>query len=120
MIRNVFALLTVSAVAWCQAPDIKQMAADRLQAMVKELNLTEDQKSKILPILTQEAPKVKAIREDASLPQNEKVSRLVEIRNDTSAKISPILTPDQQRKLDQMKQQNRQRIMEELKAKGGI
>lgn len=54
-------IVLLSTTLWAQQQsDTKETAKGRLQEFAKELNLTEDQKSKIMPILMEEAPKVKA------------------------------------------------------------
>jgi hypothetical protein len=42
----------------------------KLQAISQQLNLTPQQKVKVLPILWEEAPKVEAIKNNKSLSQN--------------------------------------------------
>jgi Spy/CpxP family protein refolding chaperone len=68
---------------------------DRMKSAVEELNLTDDQKAKVKPILQDEAQKLKALRQDTSLAKEDKKAKLKSIREDTNAKIKPILTADQ-------------------------
>jgi len=68
---------------------------DRLKSVADELNLTDDQKTKVKPILQDEAQKLKALRQDTSLAKEDKKVKLKSIREDTNAKIKPILTADQ-------------------------
>jgi periplasmic protein CpxP/Spy len=117
----ILALLLASNLALAQQPGAASSpggtaspAVQRLQQMAQQLNLSESQKDKILPILVREAPKAKAVTEDPTLPKNEKVARLMEIRNSTDDSVRPILTPDQQTKFDQIRQAQRQQMLQQL------
>jgi hypothetical protein len=105
---------TLSVLAWGQNPTPQQAAVQRMEKMSQALQLTEPQKEKIMPILVEEAPKLNAVKSDTTLPQNEKLAKLMEIRNETNDKIRPILSPTQQQKLDQMRQQQRQQMMQQM------
>jgi Spy/CpxP family protein refolding chaperone len=113
------ALLGAQTGAMPSSGGVQQAVAARMQQMAQELNLTDPQKEKIRPILREEAPKVQAIKEDTSMPRREKFSKMMEVRNETNAKIAPILTPGQQKKFELMRQQNRQQILKELKTAPG-
>ena len=86
----------------------------QLQRMAQQLELSESQKQKIVTILVREEPRVQAVKADTTLPQSEKVARMMEIKNEMDDSIKPLLTPTQQVKLDQMRQQQRQEIPREL------
>lgn len=68
-----------------------------LEHLTRELNLTDDQKAKIKPILDQNLPQLKAIHDEA-------VAKAKPIMDTMAAQIRPILTPEQQQKLDALKQ----------------
>jgi len=86
----------------------------QLQRMAQQLELSESQKQKIMTILVREEPRVQAVKADTTLPQSDKVARMMEIKNEMDDSIKPLLTPTQQVKLDQMRQQQRQEIPREL------
>jgi protein CpxP len=65
---------------------------DRLAQM---LNLTDDQKVQVQPILEAEHQKMRDLRNDTSLSTDEKRSKMKELREDTSSQLQPILNPDQ-------------------------
>lgn len=77
----------------------------RLQHLTQMLNLTTDQQQKIKPILENEATQMDTLRQDASLSQQDRHSKMQSIRETTTSQIQPILTSDQQAKWQQM--QNR-------------
>jgi Spy/CpxP family protein refolding chaperone len=100
------ALLLLSCiVVLAQTPDSdnEKIAAERLQEISAQLNLTDDQKEKIKPILMSEAPKLKALKEDTSLTRRKRFQGLRAIMDETSASLKPILTPDQMKTLQKMR-----------------
>ena len=74
-----------------------------LQRMSKQLNLTDDQKARIKPILDEEATQINALRADKTLARDQKRARTADIHSAAQDKITPILTPDQQQKWEAMK-----------------
>jgi len=72
------------------------MMGNPFEHLTKELGLTDDQKTKVQPIIDQAKPQMKAIHEEAML----KMHALME---STGAQIRPMLTPEQQVKFDAMK-----------------
>jgi Spy/CpxP family protein refolding chaperone len=60
-----------------------------------DLNLTADQKAKVQPIVDQAKPQIRAIHEEA-------MQKTKTVMDNTMAQIRPLLTPDQQQKLDAM------------------
>ena len=87
----------------------------RLQEWATELNLTDDQKTKIAPILQNEAQQIQQVRADTSLSRREQFAKIREIRHDANQQVRPILTPEQQKKLDDMRQEAR----EQFRGRGG-
>lgn len=71
---------------------------DRLQHMTQTLNLTSDQQQKIRPILDNESQQMQTLRGDTSMAREDKFAKMRSIREDTMTQISPILTPEQQKK----------------------
>ena len=111
----VFVLLMASRLALGQSS--QPVATQQMRQMTELFHLSESQQKKIMPILVREAPRVQAVKADTTLPQSEKFARMMEIRNETDDDIKPWLTPTQQVKLDQIRQQQRQEIFEELAGK---
>jgi periplasmic protein CpxP/Spy len=67
-----------------------------LEHLSKDLELTDDQKAKVQPIIDQAKPQIEAIHKEAM----EKTHAIME---STGAQIRPLLTPQQQEKYDAMK-----------------
>jgi|SRR3974377_163630 len=87
-----------SAARWPQA-DQKKMMHDKLQETINELNLTDDQKSKIKDIFTDAKSKREAIFNDASLTDDQKKAKMKELHTGTMAKVNDVLTPEQRTQL---------------------
>lgn len=77
---------------------------DRFKMMVEKLNLTEDQKTKIKPIMEEEMKAMAAVRDDESLGKAARREKIMEIVKRTRDQIRPLLTPEQQKTLDEMKE----------------
>lgn len=80
-------------------------AMAKAQAVAQQLNLTPQQKEKVLPILVAEAPKVQAIKNDNSLSKIQKIQQLRAIHQQTDPQMKAILTPEQYQKLKAIRQQ---------------
>ena len=77
----------------------------KAEAIAQQLNLTPQQKIKILPILRDEVPKVNAIKSDNSLSKIQKVQQIRAIHQQTDPQMKAILTPEQYQKLQGIRQQ---------------
>ena len=80
-------------------------AMAKAQAVAQQLNLTPQQKEKILPILAEEAPKMNAIKNDNSLSKVQKMQQVRAIHQQTDPQMKSILTPEQYEKLKQIRLQ---------------
>ena len=78
-----------------------QRGGGPLMKALQSLNLTDDQKEKIKPILKDQAEQAKAIRDDATTDRKAKGEKMKAIMDETIAKIKPILTDEQNKKLDE-------------------
>jgi len=82
-----------------------QTKAAKLEAIAQQLNLTPQQKAKVLPILADEAPKVQAIKNDNSLSKTQKIQQIKAIHRQTDPQMKAILSPEQYQKLQGIRQQ---------------
>jgi Spy/CpxP family protein refolding chaperone len=80
-------------------------AMSKAQAIAQQLNLTPQQKEKILPILVAEVPKVNAIRNDNSLSKMQKMQQVRAIHQQSDPQMKAILSPEQYQKLKQIRLQ---------------
>ena len=72
------------------------------------MNLTEEQKAKLRPILQDQNQQMEALRNDTSMTQEQKIAKANEVRQNASPKIRAILTPEQLQKLADLQQKARQ------------
>jgi hypothetical protein len=99
-----------------QGPDSQEIRA-KLEKISAALNLTPQQKLQLLPILKEEAPELKAVKENASLGPIQKARQLRQISTAIDAKVLPILNPTQQEKWQAMREQERQNMIRKLEQK---
>jgi Spy/CpxP family protein refolding chaperone len=77
-------------------------------ALAKQLDLTDDQKTKIKPILEEMQKKMADFRKDAaSLAPEDRRAKMKEIRDGVTAKLKEILTAEQLAKWEKMGPGNR-------------
>lgn len=67
-----------------------------LEHMTETLNLTPDQQAKVQPILDQARPQIRAIHQEAK-------QKTRAVMDSTMAQIRPLLTPEQQKKADDLR-----------------
>ena len=79
-------------------PRVMSVVDRRLKRMTERLNLTDEQREKIRPILQGEADQFKVLREDKSLAQDERREKGHQIRQATNKQINEFLTPEQRAK----------------------
>lgn len=79
----------------------------RMHELTKELNLTPDQQTRIKPIFQQAHAQAKTIRQDTTLSQDQKRSKIKELHENTMAQLNGILTPEQQTQLKQLQEQRK-------------
>jgi Spy/CpxP family protein refolding chaperone len=101
------ALAQVESSSTAVDPETKAKVQQHLQHLSSELNLTDDQKQKIQPILQSEFQQLKTVHNDSSLSTDQKQAKMTGIRDSANSQIAPILTPDQQKKLAAMKEQSK-------------
>jgi periplasmic protein CpxP/Spy len=111
MCCSMFVLLAQSSSAQNQA------AMSKAQAIAQQLNLTPQQKVKILPILADEAPKVEAIKNNNSLSGFQKMQQLRAIHQQTDPQMKAILSPAQYQKLQAIRQQAIREAMEKRRGR---
>ena len=86
------------------ATSFAQNKAAKVQAIAQQLDLTPQQKGKILPILADEGPKVEAIRNDNSLSKVQKIQQIKAIHQQTDPQMKAILSQEQYKKLQAIRQ----------------
>ena len=93
-------------------PDAHKHAQRFIQELSEKLNLTDAQKAAIKPILANDVNEIKAVRQDGSLSEEQKMSKIKEIQENSRKQINAILTPEQQKKFAEIKSEARHRMRE--------
>jgi Spy/CpxP family protein refolding chaperone len=77
-------------------PGPNHMMENPLEHLSKDLNLTDEQKTKVQSIIDQAKPQIAAIHKEA-------MDKMHALLDSATAQIRPLLTPPQQQKFDAMK-----------------
>jgi Spy/CpxP family protein refolding chaperone len=71
-----------------------------VERLTQDLNLTSEQQAKVQPIIDQTKPQIAAIHREA-------MQKTKAVMDSMVSQIRPLLTPDQQKKLDDIQNQKR-------------
>ena len=104
-IRLIAAALYFGTFVLPAATSSAQNKAAKVQVIAQQLDLTPQQKVKILPILADEGPKVEAIKNDNSLSKVQKIQKIRAIHQQTDPQMKAILSKEQYQKLQAIRQQ---------------
>ena len=77
-------------------------------AMLANLNLTDDQKAQIKRIHEGTRLKVEAVNNDSSLSADQKQTKIHEMRRDMHEQVKKVLTPDQRKQFDENMREHRE------------
>jgi periplasmic protein CpxP/Spy len=105
---------TMAAQGGAPGQNDKAAAMQKLEKMAQALQLTPQQKQQIRPILMEEAPKLRALKDNTSLGPLQKAMQMRQIADATDAKLKPILNPSQYQTWEQMRAQERQQMMQKM------
>jgi protein CpxP len=81
--------------------------AQRTQELTKKLKLTSDQQAKVQDILQSEHSQMETLHQDSSLSQQDRRTKMMDIRKNSDMQIRALLDSTQQKKWDEM-QANRE------------
>src|SRR5581483_1795164 len=101
-----------SGVDFSKAPS--QYYSMKLKNLSEKLSLTEDQRTKIRPVLEQEAGELNYVWGNPALSEQEKLEKLESAVHTSDKRIRPLLTQAQREKLEAMRQQQKQELKERL------
>ena len=97
-----------STIDWSKAPG--QYFSLKMQNLTERLSLTEDQRAQIKPIAEQEAGELGYLWSNPVMSDTDKLEQLEKVVRSADAKLKPILTPEQQAKLEQMRAEQKQEL----------
>ena len=84
--------------------------AERTRELTKHLKLTSDQQTKVQDALVSQRSQMESLHQDASLSQQDRRSKMMEIRKNTDQQIRGLLDSNQQSKWDAMQARREQRM----------
>lgn len=90
-------------------PPAGQSAEARIEKLKTDLNLTDEQTTKIKAVLFDEATAMKALREDESLDRKAKREKMMDLRKSSREKVEAILTPEQKAKFEKERPERQRR-----------
>ena len=96
------ALPSSPAIDWSKAPS--QYFSMKLQNLSDKLNLSQEQQTKIKPILSQEAGEAGQVMGNPVLSKEDQFNRVEKIVQSSDKKLKPFLSPDQWTTLQAMRQ----------------
>jgi periplasmic protein CpxP/Spy len=76
--------------------------AQRTQELTKKLKLTPDQQSKVQSLLETEHSQMESLHQDSSMSQQDRHSKMMDVRQTTDTQIRALLDSNQQKKWDEM------------------
>ena len=114
--RPIFAAWFVLVILASALPGQSEDKMAKVQAIAQQLQLTPEQKVKVLPILEQEAPKLEAIKNNNSLSGLQKMRQLRAIHAETAPQLQQILSPAQYQKLQAIREERIKEAMEKKRA----
>jgi Spy/CpxP family protein refolding chaperone len=83
--------------------------AAHLRWLGEQLNLTDDQKVKLKPILMKEGQKIRSVGQDPSIPRDQKIEKVKAIHQSYAPQINEVLTPEQREKYNQLEMEAQER-----------
>lgn len=86
------------------------MQAHQLEMLTNRLNLTSDQQTQIKSIQDDNRQQMMTVRNDSSLSQDQRRSKMMDIRKSSQDKIRALLTDEQKTKYDAMQAEMRERM----------
>jgi protein CpxP len=84
--------------------------AERTRELTKHLRLNSDQQAKVQDALVSQRSQIVSLHQDTSLSDQNRRSKMVEIRKSTDQQIRGLLDSNQQRKWDAMQARREQRM----------
>jgi Spy/CpxP family protein refolding chaperone len=89
-------------------------AGQRMAELSERLNLTDEQKDAIRPVIEKEIKDIQALRADSALSKEEKIEKMKAVRQATQEEIKNVLTPEQQGKLTEAKAEMKEEAKENI------
>ena len=98
----------------------RSTADEVVQRLGEKLNLSDDQKAQIKPIIADRQQKMQELRSDTSMRRRQKARQMKSILKDSDKKINAILTPAQQKQYAELEQQMKEKVKERRQNRSGV
>jgi protein CpxP len=95
-----------------QPPSPDEMA----ELLAKKLNLSDDQKAQISPIIAERQQSLRGLRADTSMRPRQKRRKVKSIFEDSDKKINAMLNEDQRKEYAELEQQMRAQMKERMQS----
>jgi len=89
-----------------------------VNTLAAKLNLTDDQKAKIQPVIADRQQKLAALKSDSSMRPMQKKRKLKSIFEDSDKKIKAVLNDEQKKQYTELEQQMREQMKERMQNRG--
>ena len=96
-----------AAPAGTECPKAHKAGKQAGHKLMDALNLSDEQKAKMAPVLQKAKSDAKAVRADQSLSKQQKHQQLEALRQSTAQQLQAILTPEQFQKFQQLKSEHK-------------
>jgi Spy/CpxP family protein refolding chaperone len=90
-------------------------ADDQLKHLSEKLNLTDDQQTKLKPILEDQHKQMQQLWNDSSMSRQDRFSKMRELRENSDTQIKSVLNDDQQKKFDEMREDQRNHMRHRMR-----
>ena len=89
-------------------PHMPPSVEERMARLSKELDLSQDQKEKIRPLIEEQAKQMHELRENTDLTPDQRREKAGALMKETHDKIAAVLNPEQKERLKQHMEQMRE------------
>ena len=106
------ALTTPAVTHGSSAAEVRQRQIARVMQRYESLNLTEEQKNQIRPLVKSQVDELRALRMDSALSEETRQARALSVLDSYRTQIASLLTADQKVRLEQIRIENRKALKE--------
>jgi periplasmic protein CpxP/Spy len=90
-------------------------ADDQLKHLSKKLNLSDDQQTKLKPLLEEQHKQMQQLWNDSSMSRQDRFTKMRELRDNSDSQIESVLNDDQQKKSDEMREEQRSHMRHRMR-----
>jgi hypothetical protein len=87
---------------------------ERVETLGAKLNLSAEQKEKLLPVVARQQEQLQALASDTSMSRRKKMRELRDVQQETDEKVLAILTSEQKKQYQELRKEQKQKVRERL------